>query len=184
MRLHALRATRLGPALRGLASASAAGRRPGPDPGLLDPAFWRCSHTWRRAGVNTLRCLVGCSIGDLGSMAYLLAYHPHMAMGATMAISMSAGIASSVLLETTMLRFGRDRLPWVAAARTATGMSLVSMLAMEGTENAVTLALTDAGTSLASPAFWGITALSMAAGFVAPLPYNYIRLKKWGRACH
>ena len=25
---------------------------------------WRCRHTWRRSSVNTLWCLLGCSIGD------------------------------------------------------------------------------------------------------------------------
>jgi hypothetical protein len=30
---------------------------------------------------------VGCSIGDLGTMAYLMAYHPDMAMGTSMALS-------------------------------------------------------------------------------------------------
>jgi hypothetical protein len=95
-----------------------------------------------------------------------------------------AGITTSILLETALLHLGKDRLPWGAAARTAMGMSLVSMLAMETTENMVTLGLSDASTSIASPGFWAITAVSMAAGFVAPLPYNYIRLKLWGKACH
>ncbi len=97
---------------------------------------------------------------------------------------MGAGITTSILLETSLLHLGKDRLPWGAAARTAMGMSLVSMLAMEATENMVTLGLSDASTSITSPGFWAITAVSMAAGFVAPLPYNYIRLKLWGKACH
>jgi hypothetical protein len=63
-------------------------------------------------------------------------------------------------------------------------MSLVSMLAMELTENLVTLGLVDSSMSLADPSFWAVTGLSMVAGFVAPLPYNYWRLKALGRACH
>jgi hypothetical protein len=35
-----------------------------------------------------------------------------------------------------------------------------------------------------SPAFWGAAMLSIAAGFLAPLPYNYVRLRKYGKACH
>lgn len=97
---------------------------------------------------------------------------------------MTAGISTSILLETTLLHLGKDRLPWGAAAKTAMGMSMVSMLAMEFTENMVTLGLADASTSITSPTFWAITGVSMAAGFVAPLPYNYVRLKLWGKACH
>jgi hypothetical protein len=88
----------------------------------------------------------------------------------------TAGITTSILLETTLLRLGKDQLAWIAALRTACGMSLVSMLAMELTENLVT--------SLSDPGFWAVTGLSMLAGFVAPLPYNYWRLKALGKACH
>lgn len=63
-------------------------------------------------------------------------------------------------------------------------MSLVSMLAMEFTENMVTLGLVDSSMSLSDPHFWAVTAVSMLAGFVAPLPYNYWRLKALGKACH
>jgi hypothetical protein len=63
-------------------------------------------------------------------------------------------------------------------------MSLVSMLAMEFTENLVTLGLVDKSMSLADPQFWAVTVVSMLAGFLAPLPYNYWRLKALGKACH
>lgn len=97
---------------------------------------------------------------------------------------MAAGITTSVLLETVLLRIGKDQLAWIAAVRTACGMSLVSMLAMELTENLVTLGLVDNSMSLTDPGFWAVTGLSMLAGFIAPLPYNYWRLKALGRACH
>ena len=117
-------------------------------------------------------------------MTYLMTHHPDMDMGTSMAISMAAGISTSILLETSLLHWGKDRLGWGTAAKTALGMSMFSMLGMETAENLVTLALQDPTTPLASPNFWAITALSMAAGFVAPLPYNYIRLKLYGKACH
>ena len=31
---------------------------------------WKCSATWRRASVNTLWCLAGCSIGDFGTILF------------------------------------------------------------------------------------------------------------------
>ena len=31
---------------------------------------WKCKHTWRRSAKNTAWCLVGCSIGDFGTILY------------------------------------------------------------------------------------------------------------------
>lgn len=97
---------------------------------------------------------------------------------------MAGGVATSLLLETALLRFGRDALPWPRAARTAAGMSLISMLAMETAENFVDYHLTGGVIQLDSPQFWAAAALSVGAGFLAPLPYNYTRLRKFGKACH
>ena len=88
------------------------------------------------------------------------------------------------MLETVLLRLGRDRLPWALAARTAAGMSMISMITMEMAENAVEYYLTGGQVSLDSPAFWVAGIVAMAAGFVAPLPYNYARLRRYGKACH
>jgi len=103
--------------------------------------------------------------------------------------TVTAGISTSTLLETALLRFGADKLPWNFALQTACGMSLVSMLAMELTENAVTLGFLagESGMMMSGPGdarFWGVMALSMLAGWLAPLPWNYFRLRRWGRGCH
>ena len=97
---------------------------------------------------------------------------------------MASGITSSLLLETALLRLGRDRLPWIAAAKTAAGMSMISMVTMEAAENAVDFHLTGGVVQFGSPVFWGAAVLSVAAGFLVPLPYNYMRLRKYGKACH
>ena len=97
---------------------------------------------------------------------------------------MAAGIGTSLALETILLRLGKDRLPWGTAARAACGMSLISMLAMESTENAVSWGLGAGLMSYTDGAFWMVTATSVAAGFLAPLPYNYLLLKLYGKACH
>jgi Domain of unknown function (DUF4396) len=73
---------------------------------------------------------------------------------------------------------------WGPAFRTAAGMSLVSMLAMESVENLVDLYLTGGVVAMDSPKFWAAAAASVMAGFFAPLPYNYARLRKYGKACH
>jgi hypothetical protein len=50
-------------------------------------SFWKCRHTWKRATVNTTRCLIGCSMGDLSTMYYLMTYHPSMNAATSMSIS-------------------------------------------------------------------------------------------------
>jgi hypothetical protein len=54
------------------------------------------------------------------------------------------------------------------------GMSFASMLAMEGTQNLVDYHLRGGVVAFGSPRFWLAAALSMCAGFLVPLPYNYI----------
>ncbi|KAH8814801.1 hypothetical protein F5884DRAFT_817303 [Xylogone sp. PMI_703] len=147
-------------------------------------AFWTCRSTWRRAGINTLRCLVGCTIGDFSSLWLLQTYYPELGMAAIMGVSMVSGITTSITVETILLRRGVDQLSWPIAARTAMGMSMVSMVAMEIAENTVDYHLTGGVVALGDPGFWLAAALSMAAGYLAPLPYNYLRLRKYGKACH
>lgn len=178
-------------------------------PSASSREFWLSPPIWRRAGINTFRCLVGCTLGDFSAMWYLQAFHPDMKMQAVMAISSNyikhsydalkassgalanagicvviSGLSTSLLLETALLKFGRDRLPWLVAGKTAFGMSMISMITMELVENAVDYHLTGGVVQLNDPMFWVAAAVSMTAGFLAPLPYIYHRLMKFGKACH
>jgi hypothetical protein len=54
---------------------------------LQNLSFWKCHHTWRRATINTTRCLIGCSLGDLSTMCYLMTYHPEMNAATSMGLS-------------------------------------------------------------------------------------------------
>ncbi|KAI1411738.1 hypothetical protein F5Y13DRAFT_54216 [Hypoxylon sp. FL1857] len=155
---------------------------PSPSPSSLQ--FWTSMSTWRRAGVNTFRCLVGCTSGDFSAMWFLQMFYPELGVGPIMAVAMASGLTTSMLLETVLLRFGRDGLPWPAAAKTAAGMSLISMLTMEAAQNMVDYHLTGGAVTFDSPAFWAAAVTSMSVGFLAPLPYNYLRLRKYGKACH
>lgn len=156
----------------------------GKTPSVLSSKFWGRKLVWSRAAVNTLRCLVGCTLGDFSSMWYLQAFYPDLGTGTIMGISMASGVMTSVLLETSLLRFGRDRLSWIVAGKTATGMSLISMVSMELAENLVDYHLTGGIIDLHSPQFWGAAFVSVSVGFLTPLPYNYLRLRKYGKACH
>lgn len=114
----------------------------------------------------------------------LQSFYPEIGMTSIMAISMASGLASSITLETALLRYGKDRLEASAALKTALGMSLVSMLSMEAVSNVVDYHLTGGVVAFNDPSFWIAAILSMGAGYLAPLPYNYMRLRKYGKACH
>ena len=91
---------------------------------LTDP-FWGSRSVWSRAAANTTRCLVGCSVGDLSAMWCLQAYAPELSVAATVAASCAAGISTSLLLETMVLR-RVEGFHWSKALKTAFGMSMVS----------------------------------------------------------
>lgn len=56
-------------------------------PSIISSQFWASRPVWNRAALNTLRCLVGCTIGDFSAMWYLQASHPELGTGKIMAIS-------------------------------------------------------------------------------------------------
>ena len=31
---------------------------------------WSCKHTWRKSAKNTMWCVIGCSIGDFGTILF------------------------------------------------------------------------------------------------------------------
>ena len=97
---------------------------------------------------------------------------------------MAAGIATSITLETVLLKIGPDRLSWRRAAGTAEGMSFGSMLAMEAAQNSVDYYLTGGIVAYTDPKFWLAAGFSVTVGFLVPLPYNYYRLRRYGKACH
>lgn len=137
---------------------------------------WRCRHTWKRASKNTLWCLAGCSIGDMATIAFFQHSGIVWPMPAVMALAMLNGILTSIALETFILS---RQMHVRTAFRTAIGMSLVSMLAMELAMNSMDVLLTG-GARLV----WWALPLMWLAGFLAPLPYNYWRLRALGRSCH
>lgn len=147
-------------------------------------SFWTCRHTARRATVNTLRCLAGCSVGDYSALIYCGIFHPELSPAITVPIAMTAGISTSLLLETTLLTLGKDKMPLKKSITTAFNMSFISMLAMELAENAVELSITG-GDFAANPQLAALALIpATAAGFAASFPYNYYRLKKYGKSCH
>ena len=145
--------------------------------------FWSDRKVWRVASRNTLNCLIGCMIGDIGMIVYLQAYHPQLPMMVTMGLAMAAGLVTSVLFESALLRW-REGFGWHAAFHMAFSMSFLSMLGMELAANATDFMLTGGRVPFSDPFYWTALAISVGAGFLAPLPYNYWKFKKHGKTCH
>ncbi|KAF9979844.1 hypothetical protein BGZ65_005922 [Modicella reniformis] len=148
--------------------------------------FWSDPKTWNTASVNTFRCLVGCTIGDMSMLFYLQSVHPTLSPGIAMGLAMTSGVLTSISLETILLRFSKaSNMSWRAAFKTATGMSLISMLTMEAVENAVDYHLMGWGNvNIMDPLFWKAIGWSALAGWSAPLPFNYWNLRRHGKSCH
>lgn len=137
---------------------------------------WRCKHTWRRSAHNTAWCLLGCSIGDFGTILAFQIYAPDTNTLLVMSLAIVNGLLTSIALETALLARQMDLRN---AFRTAIGMSFVSMVAMEMAMN-ITDYLLVGGARLV---WWGILPM-LAAGFITPWPYNYWRLKRYNQSCH
>ena len=137
---------------------------------------WTCRHTWRIAAYNTSWCLLGCSIGDLGTIAFFQITEIPWPVWAIMTLAIGNGLLSSICLETLILA---RQMSLIEAFKTAIGMSLISMIAMELAMNITDFLLT--GGAILT---WWVIPLMLLSGFIAPLPYNYWRLKALGRACH
>jgi len=137
---------------------------------------WNCKHTWKKASVNTLWCLLGCSIGDFGTIFYFQSIEHSLLTWQIMGLAITNGLLTSILLETFIL-FRQMNLK--EAFKVAIGMSFISMVGMEAAMNITDVILTGG----AILTWWAIPFM-LFAGFITPLPYNYYRLKKFNQPCH
>ena len=138
---------------------------------------WSCKHTWRRSAKNTAWCLLGCSIGDFGTILFFqLTKIPFPVLG-IMTLAIINGLITSIILETIILM--RQNFDFKKAFNTSIGMSFISMISME-----VAMNLTDYFLTGGAILTWWVVPLMLIVGFVTPWPYNYWRLKKFNIACH
>ena len=138
---------------------------------------WSCKHTWSRSAKNTSWCLLGCSIGDFGTILFFQLTQIPFPVLAIMTLAIINGIITSIILETIILL--KQNFTFKNAFKTAVGMSLISMISMESAMNLTDYLLTG-GAMLT----WWVIPIMLAVGFVTPWPYNYWRLKKFNQACH
>ena len=138
---------------------------------------WSCKHTWKRSAKNTAWCLLGCSIGDFGTILFFqLSKIPFPVLG-IMTLAIINGLNTSIILETVILM--RLNFDFRKAFNTAIGMSFISMISME-----VAMNLTDYLLTGGAILTWWVVPLMLIVGFLTPWPYNYWRLKKFNIACH
>ena len=137
---------------------------------------WNCKSTWKKARYNTLWCLLGCSIGDFGTILFFQYSSYSLPTHYIMLLAIANGILTSIALETFILSFTHSLF---SAFKTAVGMSLISMIGMEVAMNLVDVILT--GGAIIN--IYVIVPM-LLAGYFTPLPYNYYMLKKYNKACH
>ena len=138
---------------------------------------WSCKHTWKRSAKNTAWCVLGCAIGDFGTILFFqLTGIPFPVLG-IMILAIINGLITSIILETIILM--TQNFNFFNAFKTACGMSLISMISME-----IMMNLTDYVLTGGAILTWWVVPIMLIVGFLTPWPYNYWRLKKYGIACH
>ena len=126
---------------------------------------WSCKHTWRRSAKNTAWCLLGCAIGDFGTILFFqLTKIPFPLLG-IMILAIINGLITSIILETIILI--RQGFSFNGAVKTASGMSLISMLSMEIMMNSTDYILT--GGAILT---WWVVPIMLIVGFLTPWPWS------------
>ena len=138
---------------------------------------WSCKKTWKISAKNTFWCVIGCSIGDFGTILFFqLSKIPFPILG-IMTLAIINGLITSIFLETIILM--KQNFKFKSALKTACGMSFISMISME-----ITMNMTDYFLTGGAILTWWVAPIMLLVGFLTPWPYNYWRLKKFGTACH
>jgi hypothetical protein len=138
---------------------------------------WSCKHTWSKSAKNTIWCVIGCSIGDFGTILFFqLTQIPFPIIG-IMILAIFNGLLTSIMLETFILI--RQNFMFFDALKTAFGMSFISMISME-----ISMNLTDYYLTGGAQLNYWVVPIMLVVGFLTPWPYNYWRLKKYNIACH
>jgi len=138
---------------------------------------WTCKYTWKKSATNTAWCLLGCSIGDLGTILFFQITKIPFPVLAIMTLAIINGLVTSIILETFILI--KQKIDFNNAFKTALGMSFISMISME-----IAMNLTDYYLTGGAILTWWVTPIMLGVGFITPWPYNYWRLKKFGINCH
>ena len=138
---------------------------------------WSCRHTWKRSAKNTAWCVLGCAIGDFGTILFFQLTQIPLPVLWIMILAIINGLITSIFLETIILMI--QKINFVNASKTALGMSFISMISME-----IMMNLTDFVLTGGAMLTWWVIPIMLIVGFLTPWPYNYWKLKKHGINCH
>lgn len=139
---------------------------------------WYCKHSWKTSAKNTTWCLLGCSLGDNATLLFFQRFAPHAPLYLIMITAVLMALITSVGLETFILI---KKMAFKEAIKVAFGMSFISMIMMETTANVINILF--AGGNRLIITWWSLLP-SMLAGFLSAWPYNYYKIKKYGKSCH
>ena len=64
---------------------------------------WSCKHTWRKSAKNTMWCVIGCSIGDFGTILFFQLTQIPFPITGIMILAIINGLLTSIMLETFIL---------------------------------------------------------------------------------
>ena len=64
---------------------------------------WYCMHTWLQASKNTMWCLLGCCIGDFGTIGFFQFMEIVWPVSFIMTLAIINGIITSIILDTIIL---------------------------------------------------------------------------------
>ena len=123
---------------------------------------WNCKITWKKSIKNTSWCLLGCSIGDFGTIFFFQITEIDFPVLGIMILAIINGLLTSITLETVILI--RQNFKLKNAIKTALGMSFISMISME-----VAMNLTDFVFTGGAILNWYIVPLMLFAGFYLAL---------------
>ena len=130
----------------------------------------------RKSAYNTIWCLIGCSIGDFGTILFFQLNNILWPTLTIMILAIINGLISSIILETFILL---RQMNIQSALKTAVNMSFISMITMEIAMNFLDWIVTGGAILV-----WWIVPLMLLAGFLSAWPYNYWQLKKYNKECH
>ena len=139
---------------------------------------WSSKDIWKRSAKNTAWCVLGCSIGDFGTILFFQLTQIPWSTMAIMILAIINGLITSIMLETIVMM--TQNFSFIKAFKAAIGMSFISLVGMEIAMNLTDYLLTGGATLT-----WWVIPIMLIVGFLTPWPFNYYVLKKynWRRCC-
>ena len=67
---------------------------------IADTFNWSCKNTWKKSAKNTMWCVVGCSIGDFGTILFFQLTQISFPITGIMLLAIINGLLTSIMLET------------------------------------------------------------------------------------